>query len=146
MSDVDETLDLEEVSTGDRPLAIPDELPILPLRDTVLYPNSFMPRADVRAAMTADLGLIAHAAERDADELAAERLCNRPGQRRLADAGRSDETEDRALRILNQAAHRKKFEDALLDFFETVVVGFENLLGVLQVADFLGFLLPRHRE
>ena len=39
MSDVDETLDLEEVSTGDRPLTVPDELPILPLRDTVLYPN-----------------------------------------------------------------------------------------------------------
>src|SRR6187397_730925 len=48
MSDVDETLDLEEVSTGDRPLSIPDELPILPLRDTVLYPNSFMPLAVAR--------------------------------------------------------------------------------------------------
>ena len=48
MSDVDETLDLEEVSAGDRPLSIPDELPILPLRDTVLYPNSFMPLAVAR--------------------------------------------------------------------------------------------------
>src|SRR6187399_1856046 len=48
MSDVDETLDLEEVSTGDRPLSIPDELPILPLRDTVLFPNSFMPLAVAR--------------------------------------------------------------------------------------------------
>ena len=48
MSDVDETLDLEEVSTGDRPLTVPDELPILPLRDTVLYPNSFMPLAVAR--------------------------------------------------------------------------------------------------
>src|SRR5688572_16996278 len=48
MSDVDETLDLEEVSTGDRELVVPDELPILPLRDTVLYPNSFMPLAVAR--------------------------------------------------------------------------------------------------
>jgi ATP-dependent Lon protease len=48
MSDVDETIDLEEVSNGDRPLAIPEELPILPLRDTVLYPNSFMPLAVAR--------------------------------------------------------------------------------------------------
>jgi ATP-dependent Lon protease len=48
MSDADETLDLEEVSTGDRPLALPDEIPILPLRDTVLYPNSFMPLAVAR--------------------------------------------------------------------------------------------------
>ena len=48
MSDRDETLDLEELSTGDRPIAVPDELPILPLRDTVLFPNSFMPLAVAR--------------------------------------------------------------------------------------------------
>src|SRR5262245_8456105 len=45
MSERDEPLDLEEVVTGERPLAVPDELPILPLRDTVLFPNSFMPLA-----------------------------------------------------------------------------------------------------
>ena len=43
MSERDEPLDLEEVSGDDRPLTVPDELPILPLRDTVLFPNSFMP-------------------------------------------------------------------------------------------------------
>ena len=48
MSERDEALDLEELSLGDRPLAIPDELPILPLRDTVLFPNSFMPLAVAR--------------------------------------------------------------------------------------------------
>ena len=48
MSDRDESLDLEEFTTGDRPLALPDELPILPLRDTVLFPNSFMPLAVAR--------------------------------------------------------------------------------------------------
>ncbi len=48
MSDRDETLDLEELSTSDKPLALPDELPILPLRDTVLFPNSFMPLAVAR--------------------------------------------------------------------------------------------------
>ena len=48
MSDRDETLDLEELSAGDRPIAVPDELPILPLRDTVLFPNSFMPLAVAR--------------------------------------------------------------------------------------------------
>ena len=48
MSDLDQPLDLEEVSTADRPLLVPDELPILPLRDTVLFPNSFMPLAVAR--------------------------------------------------------------------------------------------------
>src|SRR5690349_23430571 len=50
MSERDEPLDLEEVSSDDRPLAVPDELPILPLRDTVLFPNSFMPLAVAREA------------------------------------------------------------------------------------------------
>jgi ATP-dependent Lon protease len=50
MSDRDETVDAQELSVGDRPLAVPDELPILPLRDTVLFPNSFMPLAVARAS------------------------------------------------------------------------------------------------
>src|SRR5436305_4589478 len=45
MSDQLENLKPEDLSAGDRPLTIPPELPILPLRDTVLFPNSFMPRA-----------------------------------------------------------------------------------------------------
>jgi len=47
MSERDESLDFEELSVSDRPL-VPDELPILPLRDTVLFPNSFMPLAVAR--------------------------------------------------------------------------------------------------
>jgi ATP-dependent Lon protease len=38
----------EEVVTGDRPVVVPPELPILPLRDTVLFPSSFMPLAVAR--------------------------------------------------------------------------------------------------
>src|SRR5256712_2262432 len=48
MSDQIENLKPEDVSIGDRPLSIPAELPILPLRDTVLFPNSFMPLAVAR--------------------------------------------------------------------------------------------------
>jgi ATP-dependent Lon protease len=48
MSDEIEDLKNEDLSIGDRPLAIPAELPILPLRDTVLFPNSFMPLAVAR--------------------------------------------------------------------------------------------------
>ena len=48
MSDRDEPLEVEELTAGDRPLNLPDELPILPLRDTVLFANSFMPLAVAR--------------------------------------------------------------------------------------------------
>src|SRR5213594_2953566 len=48
MSDHIENLKPEDISIGDRLLSIPPELPILPLRDTVLFPNSFMPLAVAR--------------------------------------------------------------------------------------------------
>src|SRR5205809_4492014 len=48
MSDQIGNLKPEDISIGDRPVAIPAELPILPLRDTVLFPNSFMPLAVAR--------------------------------------------------------------------------------------------------
>jgi ATP-dependent Lon protease len=73
MSDHTEDLRPEEVSIGDRPLAIPAELPILPLRDTVLFPNSFMPLAVARESSVkliddaiADGKLIAVFTQRDA--------------------------------------------------------------------------------
>ena len=50
MSERDEPLDLQEPSLGDHPLAIPAELPVLSLRDTVLFPNSFIPLAVVRTS------------------------------------------------------------------------------------------------
>jgi len=49
MTDELETLKSEDLS-NERPLSIPPELPILPLRDTVLFPNSFMPLAVARAS------------------------------------------------------------------------------------------------
>jgi len=43
-------LDDDLLAAGERPLFIPSELPVLPLRDTVLFPNSFMPLAVAREA------------------------------------------------------------------------------------------------
>ncbi len=39
-----------EAEDGEKPIEIPAELPVLPLRDTVLFPNSFMPLAVAREA------------------------------------------------------------------------------------------------
>ncbi|MGE5360195.1 MAG: endopeptidase La [Bacteroidales bacterium] len=43
----EQTPDLDELPVGEA-VTIPQELPILPLRDTVLFPNSFMPLAVAR--------------------------------------------------------------------------------------------------
>src|SRR5437667_5337542 len=48
MSDQNEEFKPTDVAISERPPAIPPELPILPLRDTVLFPNSFMPLAVAR--------------------------------------------------------------------------------------------------
>ena len=49
MSDEPDAPTFDETSgRGGRALAIPPELPVLPLRDTVLFPNSFMPLAVAR--------------------------------------------------------------------------------------------------
>ena len=39
----DEALDIDELTSGDRPLSLPADLPILPLRDTVVYPFAVVP-------------------------------------------------------------------------------------------------------
>ena len=49
-TDQTERLDDDLLATGERPFSIPAELPVLPLRDTVLFPNSFMPLAVAREA------------------------------------------------------------------------------------------------
>ena len=66
--------------------------------------------------------------------LRSERAGDRAAQRRLADAGRSDEAEDRALHLLAaQLAHGQVLEDALLDLLEVVVVLVEDLARAGEV-------------
>ncbi len=75
MSDQEEPLGTssEEVAVGERSFELPEELPILPLRDTVLFPNSFMPLAVARESSVrlideaiADRRLIGVFTQRDA--------------------------------------------------------------------------------
>ena len=48
MSDLSEKPPVEDIAGIEKSIAVPPELPILPLRDTVLFPNSFMPLAVAR--------------------------------------------------------------------------------------------------
>src|SRR5580765_2436626 len=47
MTREDERLEIGD-TPGDHTVPIPNELPVLPLRDTVLFPNSFLPLAVAR--------------------------------------------------------------------------------------------------
>ena len=103
-------------------------------------------RADVGAAMAADLRLVAHAAERDPHELAAERVGDRLRQRGLADARRAEEAEDRPLDVRIQLPDRQVLDHAVLDLLEAGVIGVEDVLGPLQIDGVLGALRPRQRD
>ncbi|KAF5046210.1 hypothetical protein DSECCO2_473240 [anaerobic digester metagenome] len=96
-------------------------------------------RADIGAPMAADLGLVAHAAQGQAHELAAHGLGDGLGERRLADAGGADQTKDGALDAFHELLYGEVFEDAFLGLFKAVVVLVENALGGRDVE--VGFLV-----
>ena len=100
-------------------------------------------RADIGAAVPAYLGLVTHAAQRHAHELAVRRPRNALPQRGLAHAGRADQTQDRALERLHALLDGQVLDDALLDLVEAEVVLVEHPLGRRDVVLDLGALLPR---
>src|SRR4026207_256337 len=117
MSDQIENLKPEDVSIGDRPL--PSELPILPLRDTVLFPNSFMPLAVARESSVrliddaiANGKLIAVFTQRDAS-------MEEPGQDDLPPVGpaphihKMSRLPDGSLRLIVQGLARLALEEVV---------------------------------
>ena len=103
-------------------------------------------RADVGPAVTADLGLVANAAQRLADELAARRARDRAAERGLADARRPDEAQDRPLELVGARLDREIFDDPVLDLLQPVMVLVEHPLGLGDVLLELRLLAPRQAE
>ena len=103
-------------------------------------------RADVRAPMAADLRLVVDAAQAHAHELAAHGAGDALAEARLADAGRSDEEEDRRADLLGQLAHGHVLDDALLRLLEAPVVLVEDLLGLVEVEVVIGLDAPRQAD
>ena len=117
MSDTPNISRSEDVPIGDRLLAIPSELPVLPLRDTVLFPNSFMPLAVARERSVrliddaiADGKLIAVFTQRDA-------AVEEPGQADLYHVGTATHIHkmfklpDGSLRLIVQGLTRLTLDD-----------------------------------
>src|SRR6201988_4889390 len=117
MSDPIESVSSEDISTGDRPLSIPSELPILPLRDTVLFPNCFMPLAVARESSVrliddaiANGKLIAVFTQRDA-------AIEEPGQDDLHTVGTATHIHkmfklpDGSLRLIVQGLARLRLDE-----------------------------------
>ena len=96
--------------------------------------------------MSADLRLVANAAQRHADELPAKRAGDGASQRCLPDTGWSDEAEYLSFEPAHEREHRDEVEDAILDFVEPIMIGVENRAGVGYVEDFVRSLIPWDRH
>ena len=112
-------------------------------------------RADVRAPVSADLRLVADAAERDPDELASERPGHRLAEARLADPGRTGQrqhgtgatTADRVQTTVGAAVtHRQVLQDAVLHVGQAGVVGVKHRPSRAEVRVVLGPRRPRHLQ
>ena len=103
-------------------------------------------RADVGPAVAADLGLVAHAAQRLAREFAARRPGDRAAERGLADAGRADQAQDRALQPVGARLDRQIFDDPVLDLLQPIMVLVEHRLGLGDVALQPRLLAPGQAE
>ena len=109
------------------------------LHTTKRLQNQSRHRSNVGAAMTANLGLVAHPANRDTVERARDRSGDRFTERRLARSGRADETKNRTMRIsAAKLSHRQIFRDAFLRLFQSVVPAVERVFDFLQVDHFFG--------
>ena len=96
--------------------------------------------------MAANLGLVTHAAQRHAHELAIGRPRDGLAKRGLAHAGSAHQAQYRRLQPIDSLLHREVLDDALFDLFEAVMIGVEHLDGVGEVLVDLAFLLPRQPE
>ena len=102
--------------------------------------------ADVRLAVAANLGLVVHATQRDADVLASEGVGDALAERRLTHSGRAVEADDGRLHVPAQLEHGQVLDDALLHLLDAVVVAVEGVLGMGHVEVVVGKLVPRQPE
>ena len=103
-------------------------------------------RADVGAAVAADFALVVHAAQGHTHVFAAGGFGDGLAERGFAHARGADKAEDGAFEFFAAFLHRQIFQDALFDFFQTVVVGVEHQIGFGDVFDDARFFLPRQFE
>ena len=96
--------------------------------------------------MAADLGLVAHAAQRNADEFAPRGLGDRPTQRGFTHARRANEAQDRTFQLGRTVLHRQVFDDAFLDLFQTIVIGVQHFLGLGQILAGARLHAPRQAQ
>ena len=103
-------------------------------------------RANIRTPVAPDFRFVAHASERNTDELPAHGRRDGASERRLPDARRPDKARDRRFALRPQLEHGQIFEDAFLDFFEIVMIAVEDFVRFDNVHFFHRQDIPWQRD
>ena len=82
--------------------------------------------------------LVPHAAQGDANELAPQRPRNRPTQRCLSHARRTDKAEDRSFHVLFQFADGEVLQNSCFDLFEIVMIFIQYFFSFVDVQIIFG--------
>ena len=90
-------------------------------------------RSDISPAVAADIRLIPHAAEADADIFPVQRFRNALSDTCLAGARCADKQEDRTRLLFFEIHDRDLLNNTLLDLFESEVVLLKHLLRLLEI-------------
>ena len=93
--------------------------------------------------MSANLGFIVNAAERDTHIFASESSSDRLSKAGLTHARRAVEADDRRLHITLELEHSKILDNPLLHLVKTVMILIKNLLRILEVKVIDRHLAPR---
>ena len=93
--------------------------------------------------MAANLSLIPYTAQTHAGIGAAHAFCDGSGNRRFADTRRANQANDLPLDIRAELAHGQNFKNAILYFFQSVMIPVQNRLCALDVQIVYGEFAPR---
>ena len=102
--------------------------------------------ADVSLAVATDFGFVVQPTQTHADVFPSEGFRDASPQGGLAHAWRAVQAKDGGLHVALDFEHRQVFNDALLYFFQPVVVLVQHRLGVGQIEVVIGDFIPRKLE
>src|SRR6059058_5634574 len=92
--------------------------------------------------MSADFCFVAHAAETDPDKFSAQCVGNRLTETGFAHARRPKKTEDRAVSVRIEFAHRQIFDQPLFHLLQVVMIAIENFLRLVEIKIVLAQFVP----
>ena len=89
--------------------------------------------AHIRLPVAPDLRLVPNASQADPNIFLVQSARHRAGNGGFPRSGRAHQTENRAVPLLRQGAHRQILQDALLHLFQAVMILIENLLRMPDI-------------